>query len=73
MPRKMAGSAIRTIDASMVAISMPSVVMNRAIHLCRSLAATGPLITSVIPALPSPLFSGSRARRPDGERVLPLC
>ena len=33
MPRKMAGSEIRTIDALIVAISMPSVVLDSAIHL----------------------------------------
>ena len=36
MPRKMSGSAISTIEPSMVAISMPSVVMNSAIHCWRS-------------------------------------
>ena len=33
MPRKMSGRAISTIEPSMVAISMPRVEMNRAIHL----------------------------------------
>ena len=33
MPRKMSGRAISTIEPSMVAISMPSVEMNSAIHL----------------------------------------
>jgi hypothetical protein len=33
MPRKMSGSAISRIDALIVAISMPSVVLDRAIHL----------------------------------------
>ena len=33
MPRKMSGSAISMIDALMVAISTPSVVLDRAIHL----------------------------------------
>ncbi len=33
MPRKMAGSAMRTIDPSIAAISTPIVVMNSAIHL----------------------------------------
>ena len=42
MPRKMSGSAMSTMEASIVAISMPSVVMNSAVHLCRSLAADEP-------------------------------
>ena len=42
MPRKMSGSAMSTMEASIVAISMPSVVMNSAIHLWRSLAAGVP-------------------------------
>ncbi len=33
MPRKMSGSAISTIDWLIVAISMPSVVFDSAIHL----------------------------------------
>ena len=33
MPRKMSGSEMSTIDPSIVAISMPSVEMNRATHL----------------------------------------
>ena len=33
MPRKMLGSEISTIELSMVAISIPSVEMNSAIHL----------------------------------------
>ena len=33
MPRKMSGSAISMIDALTVAISTPSVVLDRAIHL----------------------------------------
>ena len=33
MPRKISGSAISMIEALMVAISMPSVVFDRAIHL----------------------------------------
>ena len=33
MPRKMSGSAISMMEALMVAISMPSVVFDRAIHL----------------------------------------
>ncbi len=33
IPRKMAGSEIRTIDASSVAINMPSVVLDSAVHL----------------------------------------
>ena len=33
MPRKMSGSAISTMDELIVAISMPSVVFDRAIHL----------------------------------------
>ena len=33
MPRKMAGIAIRVIEASIVASSTPSVVFERAIHL----------------------------------------
>ena len=37
MPRKMSGSAMRTMEASIVAINMPSVVMNSAVHLWRSL------------------------------------
>jgi hypothetical protein len=32
MPRKMSGSAMRTMEASIVAMSMPSVVMNSAAH-----------------------------------------
>ena len=36
MPRKMAGIAMITIEASMVAIVMLSVVLDRAIHLYRS-------------------------------------
>ena len=35
----MSGSAMSTMEASIVAISIPSVVMNSAIHLRRSLAA----------------------------------
>ena len=46
MPRKMAGIAMITIDASMVAIVMLSVVLDRAIHLyrpgCAPLAVTEP-------------------------------
>ena len=33
MPRKMSGSAMRVIEPSMVAMSMPSVETNSAIHL----------------------------------------
>jgi hypothetical protein len=33
MPRKMSGSAIRTIEELIVAIRMPSVVFDRATHL----------------------------------------
>ena len=33
MPRKIAGSAMITIDALTVAASMPSVVLDRATHL----------------------------------------
>jgi hypothetical protein len=33
IPRKMAGSEINTIDESMVAIDMPTVVFERATHL----------------------------------------
>ena len=33
MPRKIAGIEISTIDALIVAIRMPSVVLDRAIHL----------------------------------------
>ncbi len=33
IPRKMSGSAMRMIDELMVAISMPSVVFDSAIHL----------------------------------------
>ena len=33
MPRKMSGSAMSTMEPSMVAMSMPSVEMNSAIHL----------------------------------------
>ena len=33
IPRKMSGSAISMMEALMVAISMPSVVLDRAIHL----------------------------------------
>ncbi len=33
MPRKMSGREIRTIDPSIVAMSMPRVEMNRATHL----------------------------------------
>ena len=33
MPRKMSGSAIRTIELLIVAISMPKVVLDKAIHL----------------------------------------
>ncbi len=33
MPRKMSGSAMSTIDPSMVAISIPRVEMKSAIHL----------------------------------------
>src|SRR6266571_3277287 len=36
MPRKMAGIEMITIDASIVAIVMPSVVLDRATHLYRS-------------------------------------
>ena len=36
MPRKMAGIAMITIEASIVAIVMLSVVLDRAIHLYRS-------------------------------------
>ena len=42
MPRKMAGSAMRTMEASIVAMSIPSVVMNNAAHLWRSLTAGEP-------------------------------
>ena len=41
MPRKMAGIAMITIDASMVAIVMLSVVLDRAIHLYRPVLAGG--------------------------------
>ncbi len=41
MPRKMSGRAMRTMEASIVAISMPRVVMKSAAHLCPSLARTG--------------------------------
>ncbi len=34
MPLKMSGRAINTIDELMVAISMPNVVLDNAIHLC---------------------------------------
>ena len=40
MPRKIAGSEMITIDASMVAIVMLSVVLDRAIHRYRSGRAT---------------------------------
>jgi hypothetical protein len=33
MPRKMAGRAMITIEASMVAIATPTVVFDRTIHL----------------------------------------
>ncbi len=33
MPRKIAGSAISTIDASSAAMNMPSVVFDSAVHL----------------------------------------
>ena len=33
MPRKMSGSAMRTIEALIVAIKMPRVVLESAIHL----------------------------------------
>ena len=33
MPRKMSGRAISVIDPSIVAMSIPSVEMNRAVHL----------------------------------------
>ena len=33
MPRKMSGSAIRRIDASIVAIRIPSIVFESATHL----------------------------------------
>jgi hypothetical protein len=33
MPRKMAGSEMRTIDASSDAMNMPSVVFDSAVHL----------------------------------------
>ena len=33
MPRKMSGNEIKTMDPSMVAISMPRVETNRATHL----------------------------------------
>ena len=36
MPRKMAGSEMITIEALIVAISMPSVVLDSATHLYRS-------------------------------------
>jgi hypothetical protein len=42
MPRKTAGSAMRTMDASIVAMSMPSVVMKSAAHWWRSFAGVGP-------------------------------
>ncbi len=42
MPRKMSGSAMRTMEASIVAMSIPRVVMNSAVHLWRSLAAGDP-------------------------------
>ena len=58
MPRKIAGSAIRTIDPSMVAMSTPSVVMNRATHrrrvftpaADRSRSATVVAVTAVLSA-----------------------
>ncbi len=54
MPRKMAGIAMITIDASMVAIVMLSVVLDSAIHLYRP---SGP------PGLPGPLpVCGRRVR-----------
>ena len=33
IPRKMSGRAMRTMEPSIVAISIPSVVMNSAVHL----------------------------------------
>jgi hypothetical protein len=33
MPRKIAGSEMSTIEALTVAITMPSVVLDRAVHL----------------------------------------
>ena len=42
MPRKMAGSAMMTIEALTVAASMPRVVLERATHLYRPSAQTAP-------------------------------
>ena len=44
IPRKMSGSAISMIEALTVAISMPSVVLDRAIHLYRGPTACCPLL-----------------------------
>ena len=62
IPRKMAGSAMRTMDASIVAINMPSVVMKSAIHLCRSLAAACASATWVMPGGPSLVVLVARPR-----------
>src|SRR3979411_1551001 len=56
MPRKMAGKEINTIEASSDAMKMPSVVLDRAVHLYRSErpladAATAPVATR------TPLFN----------------
>ena len=69
MPRKMAGSAMRTMEASIVAMSMPSVVMNNAAHLCRSLTAGEP---SMWPAAVETAVMATTTGPPTGrERVPP--
>ena len=50
----MSGSAMRTMEASIVAISMPSVVMNSAVHLWRSLTWAGSVKRGGT-VMPSPL------------------
>src|SRR5258708_5224572 len=55
MPRKIAGSAMSTIDASSDAMNTPSVVFDNATHRYRSLGAgtspfsSGPAFTCVLP------------------------
>ncbi|HKN54651.1 MAG TPA: hypothetical protein VJX66_19280 [Amycolatopsis sp.] len=47
MPLKMSGSAISTIDELIVAISMPSVVLDSAIHLYRGPSSASEYVLEV--------------------------
>jgi hypothetical protein len=46
MPRKISGSAISMMEELTVAISMPSVVLDNAIHLYRDPAPAGDWVTA---------------------------